>query len=73
MRSNPSPSSEFIFFRDSSRNQTQIISIENSYTNKDVDTNKIFEKGITEKANHTGMGLWEVNQILKRHKNQFNN
>lgn len=58
-----------ILFRDSSRNNTQIISIENSYKNKDVDTNKIFEKGVTQKQDHMGMGLWEVKQILNRNNN----
>lgn len=58
-----------ILFRDSQRNHTQIITIENSYNNKDVDTSLIFEKGKTSKPNHTGMGLWEVNQILKRNNN----
>ena len=58
-----------IMFRDSQRNNTQIISIENSYNNKDVDTSNIFEKGNTSKENHTGMGLWEVKQILNRNNN----
>ena len=58
-----------ILFRDSQRNNTQIITIENSYSNKDVDTSLIFEKGKTSKKNHTGMGLWEVKQILKRNNN----
>ena len=58
-----------ILFRDSHRNTTQIVSIENSYSNKDVDTSKIFEKGKTSKENHTGMGLWEVKQILNRNNN----
>lgn len=58
-----------ILFRDSPNNQTQIISIENTYSNKDVDTDKIYEKGKTSKNNHTGMGLWEVKQILRRHNN----
>ena len=58
-----------ILFRDSHRNNTQIISIENSYSNKDVDTSAIFEKGKTSKENHTGMGLWEVKQILNRNNN----
>ena len=58
-----------IMFRDSSTNSTQIISVENTYANKNVDTSKIFEKGKTSKENHTGMGLWEVSQILKRHNN----
>ena len=58
-----------IMFRDSQRNNTQIISIENSYNNKDVDTSLIFEKGQTSKENHTGMGLWEVKQLLNRNNN----
>lgn len=58
-----------IMFRDSQRNNTQIISIENSYNNRDVDTSTIFEKGKTSKENHSGMGLWEVTQILKRNNN----
>ena len=58
-----------IMFRDSQRNNTQIISIENSYNNKDVDTSTIFEKGKTSKENHPGMGLWEVKQILNRNNN----
>ena len=58
-----------ILFRDSQRNNTQIITIENSYSNKDVDISVIFEKGKTSKENHTGMGLWEVKEILKRNNN----
>lgn len=58
-----------ITFRDSISKRTQLINIENTYSNKDIDTSKIFEKGITEKENHSGMGLWEVNEILKRINN----
>ncbi len=58
-----------IMFRDSQKSNMQIIQIENSYTNKNIDTKNIFEKGITEKENHLGMGLWEVKQILKRNNN----
>lgn len=58
-----------VMFRDSSNSKVQIIQIENSYTNKSINTKSIFEKGITEKENHLGMGLWEVNQILKRNNN----
>ena len=43
--------------------------IENTFTNINIDTNKIFEKGFTEKKNHSGMGLWEVKQIIKRNNN----
>lgn len=58
-----------ISFRDSSSNKTQIIIVENTYSNKDVDTSKIFEKGVSEKKDHMGMGLWEVNQIIMKNNN----
>ncbi len=58
-----------IIFRDSLNFNMQIVQIENSYVNKSIDTKIIFNKGVTEKKNHTGMGLWEVRQILKRNNN----
>lgn len=56
-------------FRDDTKNSRQLIIIENTYKNKDIDTEKIFEKGISEKENHTGLGLWEVRKIIKKNKN----
>ncbi len=53
---------------DSSRNR-QLLIIENTYNNKNVDINKIFEKGVSTKPNNTGLGLWEVNRIISKHKN----
>ena len=58
-----------IIFRDSPNSNVQIIQIENSYINKNINTKNIFEKGVTEKDHHLGMGLWEVKQILKRNNN----
>lgn len=58
-----------ITFRDSSRNNTQIIVVKNSYSNKNIDTKKIFEKGVSEKKEHMGMGLWEVKQIINQNNN----
>lgn len=58
-----------IVFRDDFRRHRQLISIENTYKNKNIDTIKIFGKGISEKENHTGLGLWEVNKILKSNNN----
>ncbi len=49
-----------------------IISIQNTYSNKDVDLERIREKGYTSKNEEEGshgLGLWEVNKILKRSKN----
>ncbi len=58
-----------IMFRDSINSKVQIVEIKNSYINKNIDTKNIFNKGITEKKNHLGMGLWEVNQIISKNNN----
>lgn len=58
-----------ISFRNDSKNNVNIIQIENTYLNKDVDIDHIFNKGITGKENHTGLGLWEVREILKKNNN----
>lgn len=47
----------------------QLLIIENTYNNKDVDVEKIYEKGLSSKPNNTGLGLWEVRKILKKHNN----
>lgn len=58
-----------IVFRNESKNNRNIILIENTYKDKDVDLNQIFNKGITGKENHTGLGLWEIRQILNKNNN----
>lgn len=47
----------------------QLLIIENTYTEKDINIDKIFEKGYSSKPNNTGLGLWEVRQILKKNNN----
>lgn len=56
-------------FRNDCKNSRQLIIVENTYKNKDIDTEKIFEKGISGKENHTGLGLWEVRKIIKKTNN----
>ena len=56
-------------FREDSKNSRQLIIVENTYKNKDVDTEKIFEKGVSGKDEHTGLGLWEVRKLVKKNKN----
>ncbi len=56
-------------FRDDRKNTRQLIIIENTYKDKNVDTEKIFEKGISGKESHTGLGLWEVRKIIKKNNN----
>lgn len=58
-----------VTFRKDSRKHMQLLIIENTYTNKDVNTDKIFEKGYSTKKGNTGLGLWEVRQILKKNDN----
>lgn len=54
--------------KDSNRNR-QLLLIENTYPNKDVDTEKIFEKKYSTKQGNSGLGLWEVRKILTRNTN----
>ena len=62
-----------VTIRKDNKANRQLFIIENTYTNKDVDTDKIFEKGYTSKAKEDkashGLGLWEVRKILKRNNN----
>lgn len=51
----------------------QLIVISNTYTNKDVNIDRIFEKGYTSKKDYDekshGLGLWEVRKVLKKNDN----
>lgn len=58
-----------IIFKNDYRNFRQLVIIENTYNNVDVDTEKIFEKGVSGKENHTGLGLWETRKIVKKNNN----
>ena len=58
-----------IKFRNKNKNNRQVVIIENTFNNKDVNTETIFNKGVSSKENHSGLGLWEVRQILKKNNN----
>ena len=58
-----------VTFRKDSKRNMQLLIIENTYKDKDVDTDKIFEKGYSTKQGNTGLGLWEIRQILKKNNN----
>lgn len=54
------------------RSPRQLLLIQNTYFDKNVDINRIREKGYTSKKDDSkphGLGLWEVDKILKRSKN----
>ena len=58
-----------ISFINENKNNRAVISVKNTYLNKDVDLEKIFEKGLSSKENHSGIGLWEVRKYVKKSKN----
>lgn len=50
----------------------QLLLIQNTYSNKSINLNRLREKGYTSKKDDGkphGLGLWEVDRILKKSKN----
>lgn len=47
----------------------QMLIVENTYNNKQICIDKIFEKDYTTKPHNTGLGLWEVRKILSKNSN----
>ena len=62
-----------IYFRNNEKKNMQEIIIQNTYNNKDINIDEIFQKGYTSKTseneNSHGLGLWEIRQILKKRNN----
>lgn len=58
-----------ICIRKADNRNMQVLIIENTYTNKEVNTDNIFQKGVSSKPGNTGLGLWEVRKILTKHNN----
>lgn len=58
-----------VIFRKEFSNDMIVVIIQNTYTNKDVDTEDIYKKGVSSKENHSGLGLWKIRQILMRNNN----
>lgn len=56
-----------VFFK--KKGHMQLLVIENTYQNKNVDTEEIYKKGFSTKKGNSGLGLWEVRQILKKNTN----
>ena len=56
-------------FRREHNKHRDIVLIENSYLNKDINIDEIYQKGFSEKENHTGLGLWEIHKYLSRNTN----
>ena len=47
----------------------QLVIIENTYMNKEINTETIFQKGYSTKSGNSGLGLWEVRQLLSKNHN----
>ncbi|HBC84661.1 MAG TPA: hypothetical protein DCZ30_04390 [Clostridiales bacterium] len=58
-----------LIIRNEQNKNRQIVIIENTYKNKDVNLDLIFDKGVTSKPGNTGLGLWKVREILKKNEN----
>lgn len=58
-----------IQFRNEYNRNRNLVIISNTYKDKSVDTEAIFEKGKSGKENHSGLGLWEVRQYMKKNEN----
>ena len=58
---------EVLFVRDK---ESKYIIIENNCT-KEVDIDKIYTKDFTTKEGNTGLGLWEVKNIVENNPNLF--
>ena len=56
------------FIRETRKNKA-VITIKNTYSNKDVNTEKKKKKGLSGKEHHSGIGLWEVRNYIKKNKN----
>lgn len=58
------------FRKEENRNRLLTV-IENTYSNKNINIDKIFEKDFSTKSKKTnsGLGLWEIRQILKKNNN----
>lgn len=54
---------------ENTKKHMQILNIQNTYNDININTEKIFEKGYSTKENNSGYGLWEVRQIIKKNKN----
>ena len=60
-----------VTFRKEMSNDMIVVIIQNTYSNKDINTDEIYNKGFSSKSNHSGLGLWKVRQILM-HNNNLN-
>ena len=60
-----------VSFRKEENRSRFVMVIENTYANKDIDINRIFDKDFSTKSKKTnsGLGLWEIRQILKKNNN----
>ena len=62
-----------VIIRKDNKASRDLFIIENSYANKDIDMDRIFEKGYTSKEDEDnqshGLGLWNVRKILKKNNN----
>lgn len=55
-----------VYVRENKLEGYQAFVIENTYANKDVDTEQIYEKDFSTKNRNSGIGLWEVRRVVNK-------
>ena len=58
-----------IKFRNEQSRHRHVVIIENTFKDNNLDIEEMFQKGVSGKQNHSGLGLWEIRQILKKNNN----
>lgn len=60
-----------VSFRKEQNRRRLLVIIDDTYKNKDINVDKIYEKDFSTKSKETnsGLGLWEVRQILRKNNN----
>ena len=63
-----------VIFRNDKKHNKVLIIIQNTYINKDINIDRIFEKGYSSKKDDTsnqkhGLGLWEIKKYLEKNTN----
>lgn len=58
-----------LHIRNESKRNRYVICLSNSYKDKSVDTEHIYDKGVSSKGENRGLGLWEVRRFISKSKN----
>lgn len=58
-----------LHIRNEAKRNRYVICLSNSYKDKSIDTEHIYDKGVSSKGENRGLGLWEVRRFISKAKN----